>query len=63
MTWLVHAELLKLWTTRTARVVLALAAAGTGALTVAVLTLAAGPASRPWAGTPFASWSESPTRP
>lgn len=43
MTRLVHAELLKLWTTRTARVVLALAAAGTAALTVAVLTLAGRP--------------------
>jgi len=40
MTRLVHAELLKLWTTRTARIVLALAAAGTAALTVAVLVLA-----------------------
>jgi ABC-type transport system involved in multi-copper enzyme maturation permease subunit len=43
MTRLVHAELLKLWTTRTARIVLALAAAGTAALTVAVLTLAGRP--------------------
>jgi hypothetical protein len=29
LTRLVHAELLKIWTTRTARIVLALAAAGT----------------------------------
>jgi ABC-2 type transport system permease protein len=43
MTRLVHAELLKLWTTRTARIVLALAAAGTAALTVAVLALAGRP--------------------
>jgi ABC-2 type transport system permease protein len=43
MTRLVHAELLKLWTTRTARTILALAAAGTAALTVAVLTLAGRP--------------------
>jgi hypothetical protein len=43
MTRLVHAELLKLWTTRTTRVVLALAAAGTAALTVAVLSLAGRP--------------------
>ena len=43
MTRLVHAELLKLVTTRTARVVLALAAAGTAALTVAVLALAGRP--------------------
>ena len=39
MTRLVRAELLKLWTTRTARVLLALAAAGTAALTVVVLTI------------------------
>jgi ABC-2 type transport system permease protein len=43
MTRLVHAELLKLWTTRTARVLLALAAAGTAALTVVVLTFAGRP--------------------
>ena len=43
MTRLVEAELLKLRTTRTARVVLALAAAGTAALTVAVLALAGRP--------------------
>jgi ABC-2 type transport system permease protein len=43
MTRLVHAELLKLWTTRTARIVLALAGAGTAALTVAVLALAGRP--------------------
>jgi ABC-2 type transport system permease protein len=43
MTRLVHAELLKLWTTRTARVLLALAAAGTAALTVVVLALAGRP--------------------
>ena len=43
MTRLVRAELLKLWTTRTARIVLSLAAAGTAALTVAVLTLAGRP--------------------
>jgi hypothetical protein len=43
MTRLVHAELLKLWTTRTARIVLALAAAGTAALTVLVLSLAGRP--------------------
>ena len=43
MTRLVRAELLKLWTTRTARIVLALAAAGTAALTVAVLALAGRP--------------------
>jgi ABC-2 type transport system permease protein len=43
MTRLVHAELLKLWTTRTARIVLVLAAAGTAALTVVVLTLAGRP--------------------
>jgi ABC-2 type transport system permease protein len=43
MTRLVHAELLKLWTTRTARIVLALAAAGAAALTIFVLTLAGRP--------------------
>ena len=43
MTRLVHAELLKLWTTRTARIVLALAAAGTAALTVLVLVFAGRP--------------------
>ena len=43
MTRLIRAELLKLWTTRTARIVLALAAAGTAALTVAVLALAGRP--------------------
>ena len=43
MTRLVRTELLKLWTTRTARIVLALAAAGTAALTVAVLALAGRP--------------------
>jgi ABC-2 type transport system permease protein len=43
MTRLVRAELLKLWTTRTARVLLALAAAGTAALTVVVLTFAGRP--------------------
>jgi ABC-2 type transport system permease protein len=43
MTRLVHSELLKLWTTRTARIVLALAAAGTAALTAVVLTLAGRP--------------------
>jgi ABC-type transport system involved in multi-copper enzyme maturation permease subunit len=43
MTRLVHAELLKLRTTRTARIVLALAATGTAALTVAVLALAGRP--------------------
>jgi ABC-2 type transport system permease protein len=43
MTRLVRAELLKLWTTRTARIVLALAAAGTAALTAAVLALAGRP--------------------
>ena len=43
MTRLVRAELLKLWTTRTARVLLALAAAGTAALTVLVLTFAGRP--------------------
>jgi ABC-2 type transport system permease protein len=43
MTRLVHAELLKLWTTRTARVLLALAAAGTAALTVVVLAVAGRP--------------------
>ena len=43
MTRLVHAELLKLWTTRTVRIVLALAAAGAAALTIFVLTLAGRP--------------------
>jgi hypothetical protein len=43
MTPLVHAELLKLWSTWTARVLVALAGAGTAALTVAVLTLAGRP--------------------
>ena len=43
MTRLVHAELLKLRTTRTARILLSLAAAGTAALTVAVLALAGRP--------------------
>jgi ABC-2 type transport system permease protein len=43
MTRLVRAELLKLWTTRTARVLLALTAAGTAALTVAVLALSGRP--------------------
>ena len=43
MTRLVHAELLKLWTTRTARIVLVLAAAGAAALTIFVLTLAGRP--------------------
>jgi hypothetical protein len=43
MTRLVHAELRKLWTTRTARVLVALAGAGTAALRVAVLTLAGRP--------------------
>jgi ABC-type transport system involved in multi-copper enzyme maturation permease subunit len=43
MTRLVHAELLKLRTTRTACIVLALAATGTAALTVAVLALAGRP--------------------
>ena len=43
MTRLIHTELLKLWTTRTARIVLALTAAGTAALTVAVLALAGRP--------------------
>jgi ABC-type transport system involved in multi-copper enzyme maturation permease subunit len=43
MTRLVHAELLKLWTTRTARIVLALAAAGTAGLTVLILVLAGRP--------------------
>jgi hypothetical protein len=62
MTRLVHAELLKLWTTRTARIVLVLAAAGPAALTVAVLTLA-GRGSRRWATTPRASSSASPTGP
>jgi len=40
---LVHAELLKLWTTRTVRILLALAAAGTAALTVLILSLAGRP--------------------
>jgi ABC-2 type transport system permease protein len=43
MTRLVQAELLKLWTTRTARVLLALTAAGTAALVTLVLTLAGRP--------------------
>lgn len=43
MTRLVKAELLKLWTTRTARVLLALAAAGTAALVILVLALAGRP--------------------
>ena len=43
MTRLVHSELLKLRTTRTARVLLALAAAGTAALIAAVLLLAGQP--------------------
>ena len=43
MTRLVHAELLKLSTTRTARVLLALAGAGTAALVAAVLLLAGRP--------------------
>jgi ABC-2 type transport system permease protein len=43
MTRLVKAELLKLWTTRTARVLLALTAAGTAALVVLVLALAGRP--------------------
>jgi ABC-2 type transport system permease protein len=43
MTRLVQAELLKLWTTRTARVLLALTAAGTAALAVLVLAFAGRP--------------------
>jgi ABC-2 type transport system permease protein len=43
MTRLVQAELLKLWTTRTARVLLALTAAGTAALVTLVLALAGRP--------------------
>jgi ABC-2 type transport system permease protein len=43
MTRLVKAELLKLWTTRTARVLLALTAAGTAALVALVLALAGRP--------------------
>jgi ABC-2 type transport system permease protein len=43
MTQLVHAELLKLRTTRTARALVALAAAGTAALVAAVLLLAGRP--------------------
>ncbi|HEV3399766.1 MAG TPA: hypothetical protein VG693_10795, partial [Actinomycetes bacterium] len=43
MTRLVHAELLKLRTTRTARALVALAAAGTAALVAAVLLLAGRP--------------------
>jgi ABC-2 type transport system permease protein len=43
MTRLIHAELLKLATTRTARVLLALAAAGTAAITVLVLVFAGRP--------------------
>ena len=43
MTRLVHSELLKLRTTRTARVLLTLAAAGTAALVAIVLLLAGRP--------------------
>ncbi|HET6813759.1 MAG TPA: ABC transporter permease [Actinomycetota bacterium] len=43
MTRLVHAELLKLWTTRTARVLLALAAAGAAGLVTLVLVFAGRP--------------------
>jgi ABC-2 type transport system permease protein len=43
MTRLVQAELLKLWTTRTARVLLALATAGTAALVTLVLVFAGRP--------------------
>jgi ABC-type transport system involved in multi-copper enzyme maturation permease subunit len=43
MTRLVKAELLKLWTTRTARVLLALTAAGTAALVTLILLLAGRP--------------------
>ena len=43
MTRLVQAELLKLWTTRTARVLLAFTAAGTAALVTLVLALAGRP--------------------
>jgi ABC-2 type transport system permease protein len=43
MTRLIHAELLQLATTRTARVLLALAAAGTAAITVLVLVFAGRP--------------------
>jgi ABC-2 type transport system permease protein len=43
MTRLVQAELLKLWTTRTARVLLALTAAGSAALVTLVLVLAGRP--------------------
>jgi ABC-2 type transport system permease protein len=43
MTRLIEAELRKLWTTRTARVLLALTAAGTAALAVLVLALAGRP--------------------
>ena len=43
MTRLVQAELRKLWTTRTARVLLALTAAGTAALVTLVLALAGRP--------------------
>ncbi len=43
MTRLVQAELLKLWTTRTVRVLLALAAAGAAALVTLVLVLAGRP--------------------
>jgi ABC-2 type transport system permease protein len=43
MTRLVQAELLKLWTTRTARVLLVLAAAGAAALAILVLVLAGRP--------------------
>jgi len=59
---LVHAELLKLWTTRTVRILLALAAAGTAALTVLILSLA-GPGSRRSATTPCPGSSPPPTGP